>query len=85
MAVLLLAVVFDCSEAKPTATLLVPVVFEYNASLPTAALPAPVVFKYNDLVRLGSEKAVKDAGLAKLQGKDYVVQDGDCIYFHFNV
>ena len=43
------------------------------------------VFKYNDLVRLGSEKAVKDAGLAKLQGKDYVVQDGDCIYFHFNV
>ena len=31
------------------------------------------------------EKAVKDAGLAKLQGKDYVVQDGDCIYFHFNV
>ena len=43
------------------------------------------VFKYDDLVRLGSEKAVKDAGLAKLQGKDYVVQDGDCIYFHFNV
>jgi len=43
------------------------------------------VYKYDDLVRLGSEKAVKDAGLAKLQGKDYVVQDGDCIYFHFNV
>ena len=43
------------------------------------------VFKYDDLVRLGSEKAVKDAGLAKLHGKDYVVQDGDCIYFHFNV
>ncbi len=43
------------------------------------------VYKYDDLVRLGSEKAVKNAGLAKLQGKDYVVQDGDCIYFHFNV
>ena len=43
------------------------------------------VYKYDDLVHLGSEKAVKDAGLAKLQGKDYVVQDGDCIYFHFNV
>jgi hypothetical protein len=43
------------------------------------------VFKYNDLVRLGSEKAVKDAGLAKLQGKEYVVKNGDCIYFHFNV
>ena len=43
------------------------------------------VFKYDDLVRLGSEKAVKDAGLAKLQGKEYVVKDGDCIYFRFNV
>ena len=43
------------------------------------------VFKYNDLVRLGSEKAVKETGLAKLQGRDYAVDDGDCIYFHFNV
>ena len=43
------------------------------------------VFKYDDLIRLGSEKAVKDNGLAKLQGKDYLVDDGDCIYFHFNV
>ena len=43
------------------------------------------VFKYNDLVRLGSEKAVKETGLAKLQGCDYAVDDGDCIYFHFNV
>ena len=43
------------------------------------------VFKYNDLVRLGSEKAVKETGLAKLQGCDYAVDEGDCIYFHFNV
>jgi len=43
------------------------------------------VIRYDDLIRLGSEKAVKDAGLAKLQGKEYVVGDGDCIYFHFNV
>lgn len=43
------------------------------------------VIKYDNLVRLGSEKAVKDAGLAKLQGKKYVVEDGDCIYFHFNI
>ncbi len=43
------------------------------------------VFKYDDLVRLGSEKAVKDAGLAKMQGKEYIVKDGDCIYFRFNV
>jgi GTP-binding protein YchF len=43
------------------------------------------IIKYNDLVRLGSEKSVKDAGLAELQGKDYIVQNGDCIYFHFNI
>lgn len=43
------------------------------------------VIKYDDLVRLGSEKNVKDAGLVLLQGKEYTVQDGDCIYFHFNV
>ncbi len=43
------------------------------------------VIKYTDIIKLGSEKAVKEAGLAKLQGKEYVVCDGDCIYFHFNV
>ncbi|MEE8437162.1 MAG: redox-regulated ATPase YchF [Candidatus Neomarinimicrobiota bacterium] len=43
------------------------------------------IWKYNDLVRLGSEKAVKESGLVSLEGKDYVVQDGDCIFFHFNV
>lgn len=43
------------------------------------------VYQYEDLIRLGSEKAVKDAGLYQLQGKDYIVQDGDCIFFHFNV
>jgi GTP-binding protein YchF len=43
------------------------------------------VYKYDDLIRLGSEKAVKEAGLVQLQGKDYLVQDGDCIFFHFNV
>ena len=43
------------------------------------------VIKYDDLVRLGSEKSVKNAGLALLHGKNYTVQDGDCIYFYFNV
>ncbi len=43
------------------------------------------VIQYDDLMRLGSEQAVKDAGLAQLQGKDYVVKDGDCIFFKFNV
>jgi len=43
------------------------------------------VIKYKDLLLHGSEKKVKDAGLAQLEGKEYIVQDGDCIYFHFNI
>jgi hypothetical protein len=43
------------------------------------------VYKYGDLDRLGSEKAVRDKGLANMEGKEYVVVEGDCIYFRFNV
>lgn len=43
------------------------------------------VYKFADLDRLDSEKAVRDRGLAKMEGKDYVVEEGDCIYFRFNV
>ena len=40
---------------------------------------------FNDLKELGSEKAVKAAGKIRLEGKDYIVQDGDIINFRFNV
>ena len=43
------------------------------------------VYKYRDLDRLGSEKAVREKGLASIEGKEYVVKEGDCIYFRFNV
>lgn len=43
------------------------------------------VYKYADLNRLGSEKAVRDRGLVNMEGKQYVVEEGDCIYFRFNV
>ncbi|MDR2399693.1 MAG: redox-regulated ATPase YchF [Endomicrobium sp.] len=43
------------------------------------------VMSFNDLFRLGSEKAVKDAGLLRSEGKEYVVKDGDIIEFRFNV
>lgn len=43
------------------------------------------VMKYADWERLGSEQAVKDAGLYKIEGKEYIVQDGDIMYFRFNV
>ena len=42
-------------------------------------------FAFNDLKALGSEKALKAAGKIRLEGKDYVVQDGDIINFRFNV
>ena len=46
---------------------------------------AAEVFKYDDLVRLGSEKAVKEAGLLRTEGKTYVMQEGDIVEFRFNV
>ena len=39
----------------------------------------------DSLKRVGSEKLAKDSGLSRLEGKEYTVQDGDCIFFHFNV
>lgn len=43
------------------------------------------IFKYNDLIKLGTEIAVRDAGLVRQEGKQYIVKDGDCIFFKFNV
>jgi GTP-binding protein YchF len=43
------------------------------------------VMKYNDFTTLGSESAVKDAGKFKVEGKEYVVEDGDIMHFRFNV
>jgi Predicted GTPase, probable translation factor len=43
------------------------------------------VMSYADLDRLGSEKAVKEKGLLRLEGKEYIIQDGDVVYFRFNV
>jgi GTP-binding protein YchF len=43
------------------------------------------IFSFDDLKELGSEKAVKAAGKIRLEGKNYVVQDGDIINFKFNV
>lgn len=40
---------------------------------------------YEDLRRLGSESAVKEAGLYRIEGKEYVVNDGDVMFFRFNV
>ena len=43
------------------------------------------VIKYDDYVSLGSEKACRDVGKIGIEGKEYVVQDGDIMHFLFNV
>ncbi|MDR2824419.1 MAG: redox-regulated ATPase YchF [Prevotellaceae bacterium] len=43
------------------------------------------VIKYADYVAFGSENAVKEAGKMAVEGKEYVVQDGDIMHFRFNV
>mgnify|MGYP003292769992 CR=1 FL=1 len=40
--------------------------------------------KYDDLINLGSYTACKEKGLVRMEGKTYVVEDGDIIVFHFN-
>ncbi len=43
------------------------------------------VMSYDDLVEYGSELKVKEAGKSRLEGKEYLMQDGDICYFRFNV
>ncbi|WP_278821250.1 redox-regulated ATPase YchF [Hoylesella nanceiensis] len=43
------------------------------------------VIKYADYIQYGSEAAVREAGKLGIEGKDYVVQDGDIMHFRFNV
>ena len=43
------------------------------------------IVSYEDLIAYGSEQAAKEKGLVRLEGKDYVMQDGDVTYFRFNV
>ena len=43
------------------------------------------VIKYDDYINFGSEASVREAGKLSLEGKDYIVQDGDIMHFRFNV
>ena len=43
------------------------------------------VIKYEDFIAFGSENAVKEAGKLSVEGKEYIVQDGDVMHFRFNV
>jgi GTP-binding protein YchF len=43
------------------------------------------VMKYKDVLELGSEQAVKEKGLLHIEGKEYFIEDGDLVFFRFNV
>jgi hypothetical protein len=43
------------------------------------------VMAYNDFISLGSEQACRDNGKLSVEGKDYIVKDGDIMHFRFNV
>jgi hypothetical protein len=43
------------------------------------------VYNLEDLIEHKSEAAIKDAGKLRIEGKDYIVQDGDIMHFRFNI
>ena len=43
------------------------------------------VIAYEDFVKYNGEQGAKEAGKMRLEGKDYIVQDGDVMHFRFNV
>ncbi|HEX8370048.1 MAG TPA: redox-regulated ATPase YchF [Pyrinomonadaceae bacterium] len=57
---------------------------EIHSDIERGFIRAEIV-SYDDLLRVGSEKAAKEQGLARLEGKDYVMQEGDVVNFRFNV
>jgi ribosome-binding ATPase YchF (GTP1/OBG family) len=43
------------------------------------------VISYDDLMRAGSHVVAREQGLMRLEGKDYIMQEGDVVHFRFNV
>jgi len=43
------------------------------------------IFHYNDIIKYHSEKKLSELGLIRQEGKQYIIKDGDCIFFKFNV
>lgn len=43
------------------------------------------VISYDDFIKYGSEAACREAGKLRIEGKEYIVQDGDIMHFRFNV
>jgi ribosome-binding ATPase YchF (GTP1/OBG family) len=43
------------------------------------------VYSYEDIIKYGSEAKIKEAGKYRIEGKEYIVRDGDVLFFKFNV
>ena len=43
------------------------------------------IVQYDEIIKHGSEKILSDLGWIRQEGKQYIVKDGDCIFFKFNV
>ncbi len=43
------------------------------------------IYSYDDLIKCGSEQLVKDNGKFRIEGKEYIVKDGDIVHFRFNL
>jgi hypothetical protein len=43
------------------------------------------VYHYDDLISCGNEAGVKEKGLFRLEGREYLIKDGDIMFFRFNV
>lgn len=57
---------------------------EIHSDMERGFIRAEIV-SYNELVELGSESAARDKGLMRLEGKEYIMREGDVVYFRFNV
>ncbi len=57
---------------------------EIHSDIERGFIRAEIV-SYDDLINAGSEKAAKEKGLMRLEGKEYVMKEGDIVNFRFNV
>ena len=57
---------------------------EIHSDIERGFIRAEIV-SYDELVRVGSEKAAREQGLMRLEGKEYIMQEGDIVNFRFNV
>ena len=61
------------------------VVENVNTGLRASNIKDTAEEAYKDFITLGSEAACRDAGKLKIEGKEYIVNDGDVMHFRFNV